>query len=84
MACHFWLTFEENWFQGVIWSDNKCFVLHQALNKQNDRYCAPAQPHNVNEFKKGYRKKEMAWVEMVDGLFSLMRGSKLPLTLIST
>ena len=37
-ACSYWIQFDEEWFEKVIWTDEKCFVLHQAPNRQNDRY----------------------------------------------
>ena len=66
-ACEFWLTFDDTWFQRVIWSDEKWFVLRQSPNKQNTRFWAPKNPKNVLECKKAYGEKAMAWVGMVDG-----------------
>ena len=66
-ACTFWLTFEEEWFQRVIWSDEKWFVLKQSPNKQICRYWAPSNPHTVIECKKAHGEKVMAWVGTVDG-----------------
>ena len=34
-ACIFWLTFEEEWFERLIWSNEKWFVLSQSLHSQN-------------------------------------------------
>ena len=66
-ACTFWLTFEDDWFQRVIWSDEKWFVLKQSPNKQICRYWAPSNPHTVIECKKAHGEKVMAWVGIVDG-----------------
>ena len=66
-ACTFWLKFEEEWFQRVIWSDEKWFVLKQSPNKQICRHWAPSNPHTVIECKKAHDEKVMAWVGIVDG-----------------
>ena len=65
--CTFWLTFADDWFQRVIWSDEKWFVLKQSPNKQISRYWAPSNPHTVIECKKAHGEKVMAWVGIVDG-----------------
>ena len=46
-ACEFWLTFPESWFERVIWTDEKWFVLRSPPHSQNDRYWAPANQHEV-------------------------------------
>lgn len=66
-ACQFWLTFPEKWFERVIWSDEKWFVLNQAPNSHNDRYWAPAHQHKLVECKKAHGAKVMAWVGIIDG-----------------
>ena len=66
-ACQFWLTFSEEWFERVIWTDEKWFVLEQSPNSQNDRYWAPKNRHNVVECKKAHGAKVMAWVGIIDG-----------------
>jgi hypothetical protein len=45
--CSFWLTFTEDWFEMVLWSDEKWFVLNQHPNRKNDCQWAPANPHNL-------------------------------------
>ena len=64
-ACEFWLSFDESWFERIIWTDEKLFVLRS--HSQNDRYWAPANPHEVVECKKAHGGKIMAWVGFVDG-----------------
>ena len=66
-ACSFWLTFTEDWFEMVIWSDEKWFVLNQHPNRKNDSQWAPSNPHNLVQCKKMSGKKVMAWVGIVDG-----------------
>ena len=66
-ACQFWLNFSEEWFERVIWTDEKWFVLKQAPNCHNDRYWAPANRHELVECKKAHGEKVMAWVGIVDG-----------------
>ena len=66
-ACMFWLTFTEEWFEKVCWSDEKWFVLHQSPNCKNDVKWAPENPNTVVQCKKAHGAKVMAWVGMVDG-----------------
>lgn len=66
-ACEYWLTFPESWFERVIWTDEKWFVLQQSPNLQNDRYWAPVNPHEIVECKKAHGSKVMAWVGIIDG-----------------
>lgn len=66
-ACEFWLTFPESWFERVIWTDEKWFVLRSPPHSQNDRYWAPANQHEVVECNKAHGEKIMAWVGIVDG-----------------
>ena len=66
-ACTFWLTFAEDWFEQVLWSDEKWFVLEMSPNKQTNRFWAPVNPYEVVECKKAHGKKVMAWVGIVDG-----------------
>lgn len=46
-ACNFWLTFTEEQFERILWSDEKWFVLHQAPNRKNDVRWGPADPNQV-------------------------------------
>ena len=66
-ACSFWLSFEEEWFERVLWSDEKWFVLQNSPNKQTNRFWAPLNPHDVIQCKKAHGKKAMCWVGIVDG-----------------
>ena len=66
-ACEFWLTHDERWFERVLWSDEKCFVLKPAPNRKNEVIWAPENPHNIVECKKAHGEKVMAWVGIVDG-----------------
>ena len=65
-ACRFWLTFEEEWFERVIWSDEKWFVLNQSPHSQNDRYWSPVNRHVLVECKKAHGEKAMAWLGIID------------------
>ena len=42
VARNFWVTFEKNGFQRVIWSHEKWFILYYAPNGQTNTYRAPA------------------------------------------
>ena len=42
--CNWLLTKPEAFCDKVIWSDEKWFVLRQALNRQNERFWAPEDP----------------------------------------
>lgn len=66
-ACSYWLTFNEDWFERVIWTDEKWFLLKQSPNKQVDRFWAPFNPHELVECKQAHASKVMAWVGIVDG-----------------
>lgn len=66
-ACSFWISFEEEWFERVLWSDEKWFMLQNSPNKKNDVFWSPVNPHEVVECKKAHGKKVMAWVGIVDG-----------------
>ena len=66
-ACSFWLTFDEIWFERVIWSDEKWFVLTNAPNRSHARYWAPYNPDNVIDCKKAHGQKVMCWAGFVDG-----------------
>ena len=63
-ACKFWLTFEKEWFERVIWSDEKWFVLDEP-RYQNDRYWSPV--NRLVECKKANGEKAMAWVSTIEG-----------------
>jgi len=66
-ACEFWLSFDESWFERIIWTDENWFALRSPPHLQNDRYWAPANLHEVAECKKAQGEKIMAWVGIVDG-----------------
>ena len=66
-ACSFWITHGEDWFERVIWTDEKWFSLIQAPNKKNTVHWAPENPHQVVQCKKAHGKKVMAWVGIIDG-----------------
>ena len=66
-ACQFWLTFPEEQFEQILWSDEKWFVLRQAPSRKNDVIWAPENPRTVVECKKSHGAKVMAWVGIVDG-----------------
>ena len=51
----------------VIYGDEKYFVLKQGPNRQNDRYWAPVNPHELVETKDQGGKKAMCWVGLVEG-----------------
>ena len=55
--------FENN----VIWSDEKIFVRHMRLNKQNDRVWAMYNPREYRETKVNGDEKAMVWVGLVGG-----------------
>ena len=59
-ACTFWLTFTEQQFERILWSDEKWFVLEQAPSKKNDVVWAPVNPNNVVQCKKSHGAKVMA------------------------
>ena len=56
-AFTFWLSFEEEWFQRVIWSDENWFVLKQSPNKQTYWHWALSNPRRLIECKKAHGKK---------------------------
>jgi len=49
LACRFWTGFPEEWFENVIWTDDKMFVLTSKPHRQNDRVWAPVPPNEVVE-----------------------------------
>ena len=51
----------------VIWSDEKIFVLHMRLNKQNDRVWGIYNPREYRETKVNGDEKAMIWVGLVGG-----------------
>ena len=61
------MSFDESWFERIIWTDEKWFVLRSPPHSQNDRYWAPANAHEVVECKKAHDEKIMAWVGSVYG-----------------
>lgn len=66
-ACTFWLRQGEDWFERVIWSDEKWFMLQQPPNRKNTVFWAPTNPHTLIPCKKAHPTKVMAWVGIVDG-----------------
>ena len=66
-ACNFWLTFAEEQFERILWSDEKWFVLEQAPSGKNDVFWAPMNPNVVVPCKKAHGAKAMAWVGILDG-----------------
>ena len=66
-ACKFWLTHNEEWFERVLWSDEKWFALQQGPNRKNDVMWAPTNPHLIAECKSRQGRKVMAWLGVVDG-----------------
>ena len=66
-ACNFWLTFPEEWFDKIIWTDEKWFLLEQAPHSKNDGYWAPSNQNEIVPCKKAHGAKVMAWVGIIDG-----------------
>ena len=66
-ACTFWLSQAEGWFERVIWSDEKWFMLQQAPNRKNTVFWSPMNPQKLTPCKKAHGAKVMAWVGIVDG-----------------
>lgn len=66
-ACEFWLTHDDEWFDHVLWSDEKWFVLQQEPNCKNDVMWAPSNPHLIAQGKDHHGQKVMAWLGVVDG-----------------
>ena len=40
-----WLQLSEEWFQRIIWTDEKIFVLSQAPHRENERIWAQWSKH---------------------------------------
>ncbi|KAF0292002.1 hypothetical protein FJT64_016980 [Amphibalanus amphitrite] len=66
-SCEFWLTHDEEWFERVLWSDEKWFVLHPSPNMKNTVCWSPENPNKLVPCKKAQGQKVMAWVGVVDG-----------------
>lgn len=66
-ACKFWLQQPEEWFERVIWSDEKWFVLTPAPNRKNTVFWSAEHPHKIVPCKSAHGQKVMAWVGIVDG-----------------
>ena len=66
-ACKFWLTHDVEWFERVLWSDEKWFALQHDPNRKNDVMWAPSNPHLLAECKSRHGQKVMAWLGVVDG-----------------
>ena len=69
LACSRWfLSKDKDFFaKKVIWGDEKYFVLHQAPNRQNDKYWRPVNPYEVVQCKKQGQAKAMCWVGLYNG-----------------
>ena len=50
-ACNFWVNFSDEWFDRVIWTDEKMFVLTQAPHRQNDRVWSAISRNKIAECK---------------------------------
>ena len=66
-ACNFWLTFSEDQFEKILFSDEKWFVLHQSPNRKNDVFWGPEGTENLVACKKAPGAKVMAWAGLIDG-----------------
>ena len=66
-ACQFWLNFPEKWFENLLGSDEKCFVLHQDPNRKNSVVWAVENPHMLVDGKNAHGSKIMVWVGFVNG-----------------
>ena len=58
-ACRFWLQHAEDWFERVLWSDEKWFVLMPAANTKNKVIWCPSNPHKIILCKKAHGEKVM-------------------------
>jgi inhibitor of nuclear factor kappa-B kinase subunit alpha len=67
--CQWLLTHDDDWFQHVVWTDEKWFVLKNAPNKKNDHFWSPINPHAVVDCKIQGGVKMMTWAAMIDGRF---------------
>lgn len=65
--CTWLLRQSEEFPESVIWSDEKWFCLHQAPNKQNERYWASCNPEAEIECKVQGDKKVMCWAGVIQG-----------------
>ena len=63
----FLLSFTEDQFERILWSDEKWFVLDQAPNRKNGVIWGPQNTRNVVPCKKAHGQKVMAWVGIIDG-----------------
>ena len=66
-ACRFCLQHAEDYFERVLWSDEKWFVLTPAANRKNKVIWCPSNPHKIIPCKNAHGEKVMAWVGIVDG-----------------
>ena len=69
LDCARWfLTKDKEFFaKKIIWGDEKYFVLHQAPNRQNDKFWMPANPYDVEQCKKQGQPKAMCWTGLYNG-----------------
>ena len=65
-ACTFWMTFAEEQFEKIYWSDEKWLVLQQVPKTKNTMTCTLENPNQVVACKKAHSAKVMAWVGIVD------------------
>ena len=54
-ACQFMVNQPDEWFSKVIWTDEKIFQLMAFPNRQNCRYWAPVNPHNIRDSQRNCR-----------------------------
>ena len=66
-ACEFWLRHGEEWFDKVLWSDEKWFHLVPRPNRKNTVTWAPSNPRHIIPCKMTHGIKVMACVGIVDG-----------------
>ena len=65
--CQWFLSQLWDFAKKVLWSDEKWFVLHQALNAKNNMMWASSDPHEEVEYKSQGHSKVMAWCGLIDG-----------------
>ena len=65
--CQWFKQQPANFEHKVIWSDEKIFVLHMRLNKQNDRVWGIYNPREYRQTKVNGDEKAMVWVGIVNG-----------------
>ena len=75
-ACMFWLGQAEEWFERVLWPDEKWVVLTPAPSRKTTVYWCPSNLRNVVPCRKTRGEKRMAWVGIVDGKVFRCTGLK--------